>query len=63
MLRPGNAGSNATADHIAVVTAAIAQVPLAHPKRLLVRADGAGASHGLLNWLTAQYAKPGRSLG
>ena len=30
MLRPGNAGSNTAADHIAVLTAAIAQVPTAH---------------------------------
>ncbi len=62
MLRPGNAGSNTTADHITVLTAAIAQVPAAYRKRLLVRADGAGASHGLLEWLTAQDAKRGRSL-
>jgi hypothetical protein len=62
MLRPGNAGSNTTADHIAVLTAAIAQVPPGHRKKLLVRADGAGASHGLLDWLTAQDAKRGRSV-
>jgi hypothetical protein len=61
-LRPGNAGSNTTADHIAVLTAAIGQVPAAHRKKLLVRADGAGASHGLLDWLTAQDAKRGRSV-
>ena len=58
----GNAGSNTTADHIAVLSAAIAQVPGAHRKRLLVRADGAGASHGLLDWLTLQDAKRGRSV-
>jgi len=52
-LRPGNAGSNTTSDHIQVLTAAIAQVPATHRKRLLVRADGAGASHGLLDWLTS----------
>ena len=62
MLRPGNAGSNTTADHIEVLTAAIAQVPAVHRKRLLVRADGAGASHGLLDWLTGQDAKRGRSV-
>jgi len=61
-LRPGNAGSNTTSDHIAVLSAAIAQVPAVHRKRLLVRADGAGASHGLLDWLTAQDAKRGRSM-
>ncbi len=46
MLRPGNAGSNTTADHIAVLTAAIAQVPAAHRKRILVRTDGAGPRMG-----------------
>ena len=61
-LRPGNAGSNTTSDHIAVLSAAIAQVPAVHRKKLLVRADGAGASHGLLDWLTAQDAKRGRSV-
>jgi len=60
MLRPGNAGSNTAADHIAVLTAAIGQVPAAHRKKLLIRADGAGASHGLLDWITAQNAKRGR---
>ena len=41
---------------------AIGQVPAAHRKRLLVRADGAGASHGLLDWLTAQNLVRGRDL-
>ena len=62
MLRPGNAGSNTTDDHIAVLTAAIAQVPAVHRKRLLVRADGAGASHGLLDRLSLEDAKRGRSV-
>ncbi len=57
-LRPGNAGSNTTADHIEVLTAAIAQVPASHRRSLLVRADGAGASHGLLDWLTALDTAP-----
>lgn len=61
-LRPGNAGANTAADHIEVLTAAIAQVPRVHRKRLLVRVDGAGASHALLDWFTAQDAKRGRSL-
>ena len=64
MLRPGNAGSNTTADHIAVLSAAIAQVPAVHRKKLLVRADGAGASHGLLDCrrrvTTRDRAKTGR---
>jgi hypothetical protein len=51
-LRPGNAIANDAGDHIEVLTAAIAQVPAANCRRLLVRADGAGASHALLDWLT-----------
>ena len=62
MLRPGNAGSNTAADHIEVLTAAIAQVPPPHRRKLLIRADGAGASHELLDWITAQDAKRGRSV-
>ena len=62
MLRPGNAGSNTVADHVAVLTVAIAQVPARHRKNLLIRADGAGASHGLIEWLTALNAKRGRTV-
>ena len=62
VLRPGNAGSNTTADHIEVLTAAIRQVPPKHRRKLLVRADGAGASHGLLDWLTALNSKRGRAV-
>lgn len=62
VLRPGNAGSNTAADHIEVLTAAITQVPPKHRRKILVRADGAGASHGLLDWLTAQGTKRGRSV-
>ncbi len=57
-LRPGNAGSNTTADHIEVLTAAIAQVPASYRRKLLIRADGAGASHGLLDWLTTLNTAP-----
>ena len=66
-LRPGNAGSNTTIDHKNVLKAAIAQVPAAHRRRLLVRSDGAGASHGLLDWLTGlntaiTHGRRGRSV-
>jgi hypothetical protein len=61
-LRAGNAGSNTATDHIEVLGAAIAQVPAAHRKKLLVRADGAGASHDLLDWLTDQNKIRGRSV-
>ncbi len=52
LLRPGNAGSNTAADHITVLGEAINQVPAEHRRNLLVRADGAGASHDLVGWLT-----------
>jgi hypothetical protein len=55
MLRPGNAGSNTAADHIAVVREALAQLPgPRRGKHLLIRADGAGATHEFLNWLTTR---------
>lgn len=52
-LRAGNAGSNTTSDHIEVLTDAIAQVSGTYRRKLLIRSDRAGASHGLLDWLTA----------
>jgi hypothetical protein len=51
LLRPGNAGSNTFADHAAVLTAAIRQIPSRMRSRLLVRVDGAGASHELITRL------------
>ena len=51
LLRPGNAGSNTFADHLAVLTAAIRQIPARMRSRLLVRVDGAGASHELIEHL------------
>jgi hypothetical protein len=47
LLRPGNAGSNTFADHAAVLTAALRQIPRRMRSKLLVRVDGAGASHEL----------------
>lgn len=66
-LRPGNAGSNTTADHLDVLARAIDQVPASYRRKVLVRADGAGASHGLLDWLTslntaAKHGARGRSV-
>jgi len=58
VLRPGSAGSNTAADHITVLTEAINQVPVAHRKKMLVRADGAGASHDLVDWLTGLNTAP-----
>jgi DDE family transposase len=61
-LRPGNAGSNHAGDHIDVIGRAITQIPPACRGRLLVRADGAGATHELLDWLTAEGQVRGRRL-
>jgi Transposase DDE domain group 1 len=59
LLRKGNAGSNTAADHVTVVKAALAQLPGHRSgrrpgRRVLVRADGAGATHEFLDWLTSQ---------
>jgi len=60
MLRPGNAGSNTAADHITVARQALAQLPGHRPgqrsgtrpgRRVLIRTDGAGATHEFLTWL------------
>ena len=54
LLRKGNAGSNTVVDHIAVLRAALTQLPGGHTrgKKVLVRVDGAGGTHELLAWLT-----------
>ncbi|MBT2458751.1 IS1380 family transposase [Streptomyces sp. ISL-86] len=52
-LRPGNAGSNTVTDHITVLTDALAQTPGASTAKILVRVDGAGATHGLIGHLLA----------
>jgi Transposase DDE domain group 1 len=51
LLRPGNAGSNTFADHKDVLAAAIRQVPARFRGKILVRIDGAGASHELIKHL------------
>jgi hypothetical protein len=52
-LRPGNAGSNTAAHHIAVITAALRQLPGGRAgKSVLVRIDGAGSTHKVIDRLT-----------
>jgi hypothetical protein len=51
LLRPGNAGSNTFTDHKDVLAAAIRQVPARFRGKILVRVDGAGASHELVKHL------------
>jgi len=61
LLRPGNAGSNTAVDHVAVLEHALAQLPAdlvrpdEHGRRpVLVRCDGAGATHRFLDFIHAQ---------
>jgi hypothetical protein len=50
LLRPGNAGSNTTADHITVLDRALEQIPDPHRygTPILVRSDSAGCTYGFL---------------
>jgi hypothetical protein len=61
-LRPGNSNANHAGDHIAVLGEAIGQIPPPYRRRLLVRADTAGATHQLLDWLSEQDRVRGRSV-
>jgi hypothetical protein len=61
LLRPGNAGPGTFADHAAVLTAAIRQIPARFRSRMLVRAGGAGASHELITHLLS-LATPRRQV-
>jgi len=62
MLRKGSAGSNTAADHIAVVDAAIAALPPAWRRNLMVTVDGAGFSHKLLEHLDTLASRRGYTL-
>jgi hypothetical protein len=59
LLRAGNAGSNTAADHITVARQALAQLPghrsgTRPGRKVLIRTDGAGASHKFLDWCHGQ---------
>jgi hypothetical protein len=47
------AGANTVADHITVLAEALKQVPGSSQAKILVRVDGAGATHDLLGHLEA----------
>jgi hypothetical protein len=51
MLRPGNAGSNTASDHVDVLGDARMQVPAWFRSKVIVRVDGAGATHDLMEHL------------
>ncbi|MEU3042498.1 IS1380 family transposase [Streptomyces diastaticus] len=52
-LRPGNAGANTVEDHLRVLAACLEQIPRSSQSKLLIRVDGAGSTHGLLQHLQA----------
>lgn len=52
-LRAGNAGANTVEDHLRVLAGCLEQIPHSSQSKLLVRVDGAGATHGLLEHLEA----------
>jgi DDE family transposase len=59
LLRRGNAGSTTATDHITVTKQALAQLPGHRPghrpgRKVLVRTEGAGASHAFLTWVHGQ---------
>lgn len=55
LLRPGNAGANTAADHVALLDAALAQLPEgAAGPGTLVRCDSAGATHDFLDAVLAR---------
>src|SRR3974390_830794 len=58
----GGGRSTPAADHIALAAAAIAALPPAFRRRLMVTVDGAGASHGLVKHLDKLAARPGHQL-
>ena len=57
MLRPGSAGSNTAAGHLAVLDAAVTALPPGFRRRLMVTCDGAGASHDLIARLDTLAAR------
>src|SRR6478672_12025545 len=69
LLRAGNAGSNTTADHIAVLGQALESVPpqfrpgpdSPHAPQILIRSDSAGATYGFA--AACRRARVGYSLG
>jgi Transposase DDE domain group 1 len=62
MLRRGSAGSDTAADHLALLDAAVAALPPQFRRKLMVTADGAGASHALITRLDELAARRGYEL-
>ncbi|TFV57749.1 IS1380 family transposase [Geodermatophilus sp. DF01-2] len=58
--RPGNATANCAQDNIALLDLAVSRLPGRFRHRLLVRLDGAGFSHELIEHIAAGGGKRGR---
>jgi len=58
--RAGNATSNCAVDNIALLTTAVTRLPGSFRHNMLVRLDGAGFSHDLLNFIASGGGKRGR---
>ena len=58
--RPGNSASNCAADNIALLDLAVSRLPGQFRHNVLVRLDGAGFSHELLEHIAANGGKRGR---
>jgi hypothetical protein len=61
-LRPGSAGANKAADHVEMLDAAVAQLPVSTKaddpeggEDVLVRSDTAGATHGFVDAIVAKH--------
>lgn len=56
ILRPGNAGSNTTADHVELLAMALAQLPIDPEKvEVVARADSAALTHGFIDACRAAH--------
>jgi hypothetical protein len=54
-LRPGNAGSNTAVDHVEVLDAALAQLPIdPHEHEVIARTDSAALTHGFIDTCRAR---------
>ena len=63
VLRAGSAGSNTAADHIEATRLALTQLPRHLRRKVLVRTDSGGGTHGFLTWLTAPSRRLHYSVG
>ncbi|MDQ1658853.1 MAG: hypothetical protein QOD41_3936, partial [Cryptosporangiaceae bacterium] len=58
--RPGNATSNCAVDNIALLGTAVCRLPGSFRHNVLVRLDGAGFSHAILDHIASGGGKQGR---